>query len=373
MQRITLHDLSKAIVFSDLHLNILRGRFEEVQRQRIEDILDRENPKTVILNGDTVDLFFGIRGGRRGTAIESILATNEHLVRVLQGVPNLYFLAGAHDQAVRWDKRLCDTDGLVDPDAEIVIMPGVQWYYDNAVHAGTQWLSLTKELTSAFEDFILSGTLDASALESAYMQGRLGFWYRTGSHYEFLQGMGKAFRCRVADYFENLAFICRSSDFRAWVEQQFYDEYRVVGHLAGIYAEDGGPAIEALAAPYWRMLGRVVKQKIGYYLDAGRLDYPPHADVPFEIAVVGHTHLAHTYSSTSGRRMLFTGTTKPQTRISGASGIAQNEFGGGYVVIEREGARLEKCEPAKWTTDLQTLSAESQVSPEVQGLPNQPT
>jgi len=54
--------------------------------------------------------------------------------------------------------------------------------------------------------------------------------------------------------------------------------------------------------------------------------------------------------------MLFTGSTKPQTRVNGASSIVQNELGGGYVVIEGGAARLEKFELEIWKTDLKFLA-----------------
>ena len=369
MQEIDLPSLGGTIVFSDLHLNMLNGKFEELQRQRVKTALNREDPKTVILNGDTVDLFFGFKSGRRGADIETILTENAEFVGLLRDVPNLYLLAGAHDQAVRWDDKIVRTlracfpncrgisDGLADLDAKIVVVPGAQWYYDNAVEAG-RWLSLTRDLTTAFEDFMLSGILSAERLEAFYLQGRLGFWYRAGSHYEFLQGMARAFGCRTSDYFAAIARICREPYFATWTDEQFYEDYRSVGQMAILLAEDGGPAMEKIAAPYWRMLGRVVKQRLGRYMDAGMLDYPPYPNVPFRTAIVGHTHLAQQYSSQSGRRMLFTGSTKPQTRIDGASNIARNEFGGGYVVIEHETARFERFEQEIWNTDLQLLAAD---------------
>jgi metallophosphoesterase superfamily enzyme len=149
MQPVAFRDLNRTVVLSDLHLNMLWGKFEEVQLERIESALRKEDPKTVILNGDTIDLFFGLRDGKIGAEIEIILAENERFITLLRQVPNLYLLAGAHDQALRSDAKICDAlracfpnckgihDGLADVDAKIVVVPGVQWYYDNVVHNGT--------------------------------------------------------------------------------------------------------------------------------------------------------------------------------------------------------------------------------------------
>src|SRR5579872_6461236 len=99
--------LDRAIVFSDLHLNMLWGSFETRQQTRLRGAIEKEGPETIILNGDTIDLFFGIKNGRRGADIETVLEENTAFVRLIRSVPNLFILVGAHDQALRWNTRFC--------------------------------------------------------------------------------------------------------------------------------------------------------------------------------------------------------------------------------------------------------------------------
>lgn len=372
MLHVSFHRLGKTLALSDLHLNVLNGRFEEAQERRISDTLARELPDAVVLNGDTFDLFFGLRTDGKKPDMSTILRENDGIVRLLRKVPALYFLAGAHDQALRWDGPTRDIisscfpnyraadDAMLDEDARVVIVPGAQWYYDNVVFDGSRCLSLTGVLTKAFEDFLLSGGLDVKTLRDLYLKGKLGFWYKTGSHYHFLQAMAKAFECRIGIYFDRIAHICREASFGEWSKQQFYTEYRVGGFAAAMLAERGGPAMETLADLYWRMLGSVTKQRLYRYLDTGTLDYPPYEGIRFETAIVGHTHLVQTYKNERGRRMLFTGSTKPQTRADNLSCIVQHELGGGYVVIESSGIRLERFELEVRETDLQRLAASRQ-------------
>lgn len=349
---------------------MLWGRFEDAQLERLTDVINQERPDTLILNGDTVDLFFGIKDGRRIANIESILRANHRIVARLRTIPNLYIVPGAHDQILRWDARARDIlqshlpnckgvdDALVDPKSGIVVVSGSQWYYDNVVETQECWLSLTKDLTDAFATFMLSGSLDALALERLYVDGRLGFWYRSGNHYEFLKGMAEIFSCRIDAYFERMASIFQSPYFKAWVEVQFYEEHRLVGHFATLLAQDGGPELESIASVYWRTLGKTIRERLHNYLGKGTLDYPPYAEIPFHTAIVGHTHFSQTYKHHSGRSILFSGSTKPQTQVIVPLGVARNEFGGGYVRIEGGVAELVKFEKHSWSTDMRSLVIE---------------
>jgi hypothetical protein len=370
MLTLSFVNAGKTLVLSDLHLNTLAGAFEDLQGARIAETCSREAPDALVLNGDTFDLFFSMDNGVASPNLEVIAARNKPIVTLLQGIPKLYFLAGTHDQALRWNPELARIlrtwfpncqgfyDGLFDRESGVVVVPGSQWYYDNVVRHGEVWLSLTEDLTTAFRDFLLSGRLDGNALRRLYLDGELGFWYRTGSHYEFLRGLARAFDCQIDMYFERIASLCQSDRFAAWVERQFYEEHRVVGRLAKMQAQDGGSAMEALAPLYWRVLGRTVNERLSRYLESRVLNYPPHENVPFRVAVVGHSHLVQTLEYASRRSILFTGSTKPQTRIRPDSWIAENELGGGYAVIEYGNVRLEQFPIVVHRTDLRELATQ---------------
>lgn len=371
MERISFQSLGKTIVFSDLHLNTLAGTFEELQLARIAEACAREAPDALVLNGDTLDLFFSMDNDNVVPDPNVIATHNGPLVAILQSMPKLYLLAGAHDQALRWNQDLLQTlqstfpncegfhDGLLDAESGVVVVPGSQWYYDNVVRHDEVWLSLTEDLTAAFRTFLSSGRLDGSALRKIYLGGELGFWYLSGSHYEFLRGLAQAFDCQIDMYFEQIASLCRSDRFAAWVERQFYEEHRVVGRLAKMQARDGGSSMEALAPLYWRLLGRTVDERLSRYLESGVLNYPPHETVPFRVAVVGHSHLVQSLEDASGRCMLFTGSTKPQTRIRPDSWTAENELGGGYAVIQGGNVRLEQFPIEVQRTDLREVGTHS--------------
>jgi hypothetical protein len=298
------------------------------------------------------------------------LRANHRIVTRLRAIPNLYIVAGAHDQALRWDTAARETlrlhfpncrgvgDALVDSEGGIIVVSGSQWYYDNVIETQDSGLSLTKDLTDAFQTFMLSGSLDALALERLYVDGRLGFWYRSGNHYEFLKGMAEIFGCHIDAYFERMASVFQSPNFKAWVEAQFYEEHRVAGYFATLLAQDGGPELESIASIYWRTLGKTIRERLQNYLGKGTLDYPPYGEIAFHTAIVGHTHFSQVYKHDSGRSILFTGSTKPQTQVIGLLGVARNEFGGGYVRIEGGVAELVKFKKHSWSTDIRSLVIE---------------
>jgi metallophosphoesterase superfamily enzyme len=81
----------------------LSGFYEDIQYRKLTVILEQEAPDTIILNGDTFDLFFDM-GSRDSTAsIDFILSENKALIEQFNKVKRIFILSGAHDQAFRRD------------------------------------------------------------------------------------------------------------------------------------------------------------------------------------------------------------------------------------------------------------------------------
>jgi hypothetical protein len=244
-------------------------------------------------------------------------------------------------------------------EGDIAILPGSQWYYDNVV--GEKFLSLTEELTAAFKDFLLSGRLDQSDYVKFYKEGRFGFWYRSGNHYQFLKGMAAALGCNLNDYFERISNLCQTEKFTQWASNQYYPEFKVVAQLAQILALDGGSAMESLAPVYWRLLGRTVNDRLNRYLVSGVLEYPPYNNISFKTAIIGHNHLVRKVEHHNGRRLIYTGSTKPQTKINQDSLIAETEIAGGYAIIEKGNVCLSRLTPEIEKLKLTELNWQPQV------------